>query len=260
MSGCINNNSTSTPNQNSIEPEEQIETNFAPVQTQIPNRISVPRKAIENNATVVICCVVDHTSVYVRPFEGTDETAYINILKDIQDFAQTAQSIKGVPKYGDIVLVEFGGNYYRGVIFWACSSNTFTVKLIDFGTIINVGRPDMMELEEELKTRTQYIKKIDLKDAKEQKTNEEAVRYLLKLLDEETELILKYDTDTELVVKETGEALHQIVSNLHIAEDMLKSFSSDEGERESSDDVRIFFEVNIFINLVTYNSKLTRCE
>lgn len=152
-------------------------------------------KSIPSHTNVYITSIVDHKTVFVRPSFAAAEKYLCKLFDDIDQAGErNFRSLNGLPKCGGIYLVNFEEEFYRVYVLAASSrNNKIDVFFIDFGNIDCVWLSQLSELSDELGRRPIFLNKISLANVPEIAFNENPMRFLNQIYDDEVELTLFYD-------------------------------------------------------------------
>lgn len=152
-------------------------------------------KSIPSRTNVHITSIVNHKTVFVRPCFAAAEKYLCKLFDDIDHAGEcNFRSLNQLPKCGGIYLVNFEEEFYRVYVLAASSRNQkIEIFFVDFGNIDCVWLIQLSELNDELKRRPIFLNKIFLANVPEIAFNENPMRFLQQLYDDEVELTLIYD-------------------------------------------------------------------
>lgn len=152
-------------------------------------------KSIPSHTNVHITSIVNHKTVFVRPSSAAAEKYLCKLFDDIDQAGEcNFRSLNGLPKCGGIYLVNFEEEFYRVYVLAASSRNhKIDVFFVDFGKIDCVWLSQLSELNDDLRRRPIFLNKISLANVPEIAFNDNPMRFLNQIYDDEVELTLFYD-------------------------------------------------------------------
>lgn len=152
-------------------------------------------KTIPSHTNVYITSIVNHKTVFVRPSFAAADKYLCKLFDDIDQAGEcNFRSLNELPKCGGIYLVNFEEEFYRVYVLAASSRNyKIDVFFVDFGNIDCVWLNQLSELNDELKRQPIFLNKISLSKVPEIAFNDNPMRFLKQLYDNEVELTMIYN-------------------------------------------------------------------
>lgn len=180
-----------------------------------------PSDLPKNNNLVVITTVLNNKTVFLRSFESNDDARYLTYLNDVAEYAKEAQPLDGMPKKGDIVLVEYEEYFHRAWV--ACLKNDeVIVELLELGSIATIPITNLKKLSTQLQNVQRFAFKAELSGMETLKADK-CLSYLYDLM--ENRVPLKFiskvigssspDVQCELVVSATNESVNGTLVTLN---------------------------------------------
>lgn len=152
-------------------------------------------RSIPNRTTVYITSIVNHKTVFVRPSFASADEFMCQLFDDIDHEGKlNFRPLNELPTCGGIYLVNFEDEFYRVYVLAATSRNhKIDIFFVDFGNIDCVWLCQLSELSDELKQRPILLNIICLAHVPEITFNDNPLRFLNQLCDDEAELTLIVD-------------------------------------------------------------------
>lgn len=152
-------------------------------------------KSIPNRTNVCITSIVNHKILFVRPSFAAADKHLCQLFDDIDLYGEcNFRPLDALPKCGGIYLADFDDEFYR-VYVLAASSRNFKIDVffVDFGITDSVWLNQLSELSDELKQRSILLNKIYLANVPEITFNDNPMRFLNQLYEDEVEFSLICD-------------------------------------------------------------------
>lgn len=152
-------------------------------------------QSIPNYTNVCITSIVNHKTVFVRPSFASANEFMCQLFDDIDHEGKlNFRPLNELPKCGGIYLVNFEDEFYRVYVLAATSRNhKIDIFFVDFGNIDGVWLSQLSELSDELTQRSILLNRICLAHVPEITFNDNPLRFLNQLCDDEVEMTLIID-------------------------------------------------------------------
>lgn len=186
-----NNNSNALSEVKSASPPKQSISLSPPPKKQKNYNPSV--KLIQPQMNVAIVHVEGYETIFVVPMAAIEE--WTNLNEIVNQHGNVAGHLKNAPEVGFIVLAKpkTSDSYARGLIKKIRAQDAIAkVEFLDYGFTDIVPFAEMKCLTEQLVNARRLVNKVSLKGVQSEADNSsEIVRYLKKLQENGTELIVK---------------------------------------------------------------------
>lgn len=208
--------------------------------SEVENILSI--EALKYDSSVVITHVYNQQVVYVRLATDEANKSFAKTMKDIEEYSQAMIPIETGWEMEQIALVLYKNKCYRAMVLSMYDTGPLIVARIDVGDVIQVPPSKLFHLSDELKSRPAHVRRVVLKGLSNVQGKWKQMMYLMKLLDNETELISKYNgVECDLYVKETGQYVNE-----HILTMSKEASTVDADEKDDLEAHRNVEEVNQF--------------
>lgn len=196
---------------------------------EIPELQSEQLQLIEvmNGINVVITCIINQNTVYVRPCDMRNTAAYYKQLQLISALSQTATYLmKILPKPGDLVAVCIEEDIYlRAMVLKFIDREHIRVAFLDTGAVSIQKMSNFRKLLPELRNLPIYVSKVKLKGVSNDYISLKTLEYMTQYVHSgpQREVEIKFDTETDEVrLYDHNECLNDDLIelvNLSVAED-----------------------------------------
>lgn len=190
------------PSNNCIEqaPVSNEKAAMIPVEAEVNNSssenktaLAAPREVLgidysgmpKSKSVVAVLCVIDARTMYIREVTNPNNSKYLKLLGDIQNYEKKARPLTSMPKFGNIVLAYMPSlnAYARAYVINVKNPKTILISYLDYGCTDTVPMTSLKELSSKLQHDKCYITKVRLGGvAEEYKENNEAIKYLKSLI------------------------------------------------------------------------------
>lgn len=152
-------------------------------------------KSILSGTTVHITSIVNHKTIFVRPHCASADDYLSGLFDDIALYGEcNFRPLNELPKCGGIYLTVLEDEFYRVFVLAAPSRNyKIDVFFVDFGNTDSIWLSQLSELSDDLKRRSILLNRICLANVPEITFNENPLRFLNQLYEDEVEFILIFD-------------------------------------------------------------------
>lgn len=158
---------------------------------------------------LVLAHVLNQQVVFVRLITDEANAAFARTLRAIKEHSRHKPINPTDLKAELKVMVLHKNNIYRAIVVNVYNDGPVVVNRIDIGDVIQVARSQLYESSWYLRQRRAHAMKIILKGISTGRYNCQQVAYLMHLLHEGTELLVKYEAngdeiEGDLIVKSNG--------------------------------------------------------
>lgn len=181
----------------------------------------------KSNTKVKLMCFVDFKTVYVRPSNAGDEIEFIKLLNDVAKAAKTSPKMES-PTSGCLALAPFEMNYQRVLILKLLNEHEAIVAFLDFGNVDTANIADLKMMPLELKKMPRMVTKFILKNVPTAMCNDDALKILYNLLNQQIELSVRFDepyvfgvTECELM-QAAIESVNTIINQMNVPWDQFE--------------------------------------
>lgn len=150
----------------------------------------------KSKSVVAVLCVVDARTMYIREVTNPNNSKYLKLLGEVQNYEKKARPLTSMPKFGNIVLAYMPSlnAYARAYVINVKNPKTILISYLDYGCTDTVPMTSLKELSTKLQQDRCYITKVRLDDvAEEYKENNDAIQYLKSLILDNLDFELVYN-------------------------------------------------------------------
>lgn len=206
-------------NKNNGETAKSLVTSTSPSKVKL-NAKYLTFFDIRNNSRVIMTYTRDCKSAFIRPANQSED--FLKFTLKLVKLAKEANYAEELPKRDDLVLAPFEGNYYRAIVLLSEEAdNMVKVAFLDFGNVADISRDKIKIVNDDILLKPRFSKRVLLQGIKVGQKNQEIENFMQHLVNEEVELIIKFDDDTlktgtlvELIDAATKESINGKINNL----------------------------------------------
>ncbi|XP_067637516.1 protein vreteno [Eurosta solidaginis] len=161
---------------------------------------SQPKEIPPSGSIVALTSVSKTNIVFIRSKATDDNYNFFKLTNDVQRSAKTLNKVKIVPNCGQIVIVDFEGQFNRAMVLNSDDEERIKLIYIDYGNLDARKLEDLYEAPEQFVDIQRFAVPVILKDVPEMYMTEEIRKFMYSYLDG-IDLIIKYDSEKDYLVE-----------------------------------------------------------
>lgn len=147
---------------------------------------------LPDGSPVFLTYVSNQRVAFVRSATAEGKKVYDKAMGQIAEYGKSAQPFNGDIKEHEMLLLSQSGHFHRVIVVASYDSGPALVERIDIGDILQVPQSLLFALSDDLKKLPAFAQKIALNGVAAEPRHLGQVLHLTQLMDNQTELILRY--------------------------------------------------------------------
>lgn len=181
--------------QSSANTSASSEANLLP-KTDQKQRESRSAEIPRSGSLVTLTSISKTNIVFIRSKTHEDNFNFFKLVNEVQSVAKNMKKLSKLPSCGQIVIVDFEGQFSRAMVLNSDDEQRVKLIYIDYGNLDARKFEELYEVPGQFVDIQRFAVPVILKDVPEMYMTEEIRKFMYSYLDG-IDLVLKYDTEID---------------------------------------------------------------